>query len=115
MNVINKDVKIEARIKYEGHDWTSWVSSDTPVVSKTKIKIIFFNIFYFQMKEHQKNYPSVVLLSIIIVSVVVVIILSFAIIFIIRNRNLAVKYDQEKQEGFDEENKMLNDERNDKD
>merc|ERR1711913_278741 len=57
VNVINNDVKIEARIKYEGHDWTSWVSSDTP------------------MKEHQKNYPNVLLLSIIIVSVVVVIIL----------------------------------------
>ena len=31
VEVQNKEVRIDGRIKYEGYDWTSWVSSDAPV------------------------------------------------------------------------------------
>jgi len=92
VEVQDKEIRIDGRIKYEGYDWTSWVSSDAPV------------------QGSDAGLSSLVLVPVIVISVVAVIILSLAVILIRRTRNYpGVKYDQENMEQHNEENKKLKD------
>jgi len=88
--VPKENTKIEGRIKYKGFEWTSWVSSDSP------------------LKEKQTGLQSGVLLPILIGSVIAVLVVSLVIFLVIRSRKSPVKYDEEKQEGNTEESKKLN-------
>ena len=109
------NLKIEGRIKYEGYDWTPWVSSAPPVLTSYRI-ILSIIIQLFQIQERQEGLDDGVLVPVIVMSVVAVIIICLAVILFLRTRNIsAVKYDQEKVEGSKEENKMLTDDNNGKD
>ena len=115
MKAPKDNLKIEGRIKYEGYDWTTWVSSAPPVLTSYRI-ILSIIIQLFQIQEKHEGHDDGVLVPVIVMSVVAVIIICLAIILFLRTRNIsAVKYDQEKVEGSKEENKMLTDDNNAKD